>query len=52
VERLTERVDRIESERRKEKWRVQDRRMDLMLALVWLSVIATIAIVAFRAGAS
>lgn len=51
VERLTERVDRIETERRDEKWRAQNRLIYGMIGLVWLLATATIAIAAFKAGA-
>lgn len=43
-DRLSERVDRIEQERREERQRALDRWVYTMFALVWLMAIATIVV--------
>ncbi|HSS31895.1 MAG TPA: hypothetical protein VLL27_01280 [Solirubrobacterales bacterium] len=49
-ERLSQRVDRIEEERREEKRRTLDRWVYLMLVLCWMAAGAAVALAAVSAG--
>lgn len=44
LDRLGERIDRIEQARREEKQRAFERRSQIFLAILWLEVIALVAI--------
>jgi len=52
LDRLTERIDRIEQERWDEKQRVFERRSRIFLAILWLEVIALVAITVVAAATS
>jgi hypothetical protein len=50
LDRLGERIDRIEDARRQEKQRSLDRWTYAMLTLLWLTVIATIVLASVKAA--
>jgi hypothetical protein len=50
LDRLGERIDRIEDARREERQRSLDRWTNAMLALLWLTVIATIVLASVKAA--
>ena len=52
LDRLGERLDRIEQERRDEKQRVFERRSQIFLVVLWLEVIAFVAITVVAAATS
>ena len=52
LDRLGERIDRIEEERWKEKQRAFERRAQIFTAILWLEVIALVAITSVAAATS
>jgi len=50
LDRLGERIDRIEEERWKEKQRAFERSVNAMLAVLWLSAIAMIVLANIKAA--
>ncbi|HEV7770172.1 MAG TPA: hypothetical protein VGO66_05870 [Solirubrobacterales bacterium] len=50
LDRLGERIDRIERERREERQRSLDRNLHAMLAIIWLMAIATIVLASVKAA--